>query len=233
MNFYSTTCLIAGITNLLLALFVLFNNPKRGLNIVFFLLGISLSGWSFGYLGIFFASIEDIALKWLIIPKIFVPFIPITYFHFSLIIIEDHKNSNRNIYIAGYIITLLLVIFDLLKGIIVQGVKFLPEYDFYFPGVGRFHFLFDLIFIFLIGYGTYLLYNKYRLTRDAIEKKQLLYLLIGICIGIAGGISDVFLEYSIQTYQIYPLGHLANILCDGAIIYAITNYRLMNIHVRF
>ncbi len=194
------------------------------MNRVFFILGLCLSSWSFGYLGISISGTEDVALYWLVLPKIFVPFILPTFLLFSLIITENYKGINRKICVFGYIFSLIIVTFDLKGEFIVQGVKFVHEYGFYFTVVGRFHPLFDLASIFFTGYGMYLLGRRYKITKDIIEKSQLRCLLVGVSIGLLGVTTNVLLELGIR---VYPLGHLAKVFYNLVIIYAIGKYRLM------
>lgn len=224
MSIYSCMCLLAGITNLGLALFVLWKNHKRCLNWIFSLLGLSLSSWSFGLYGMSVADTVDSAVFWMRFGSL-IHWVPIFYFHFSMRITKDFRPKNRILLWLGYFLTVILQILDLL-GLIVEPYKSEVYNLGYYPKAKPLFLLFGLLFVTLIGRGVGLLWKRYKLTTYLIEKNRLKHLLIAITISLLGGISNFLLLSGIS---IYPIGHLTNVFYTLVVAYALVQYRLMDI----
>ncbi|MEW6606846.1 MAG: ATP-binding protein [bacterium] len=237
---HSNYYLLVTSATLLLAFFVLFRNPKKKVNQIFFLLELCISVWGLEYavLSLIPKENEILALNCLIIPKIGIPFIYSTFFHFSLIITKSKRNIHWNICKIGYIFSFIQMLLSFVpeKGFIVKGVIH-TQYGFY-PVAGEWYFFNIFNLLFFLCYGILLLFRKWWVTKDRIEKRRLLYLWMGVIIAFVGGSANTVVAYNpthalaMRFPLIYPLGHIIVFLSTLFISYGIFKYRLMDIIVR-
>lgn len=224
MLIYSWLAFISAVADLSIATFVLFNNFRRITNRIFFLLGIALTIWSIGFLGLCIATDQNLIDFWIKTFYIGLSFVPPLYYHFIVISTDNQKKLNRFFVFLGYWFSGFFVLL-LTLGYISSGSTHF--FQFYFPRAGRGYTLFALNYIFFTGYGTYLLLKKYRLSSSPLEKKQLFYIFIGVIIAVIGSVSNVLVAMGIK---ILPFGHLAIAFCMVLVSYGIVGYRLIDIH---
>ncbi len=229
---HSIIYLFAFSLHLLLGIFVWCKNPKIQVNEIFFRLELCLSIWGLGY-GILSLVKSIYAAQWgLILPRIFIPFIFSTYFHFSLIITRRYEGVHRVFCRISYLVSGSLAILDLCTKCIVSGVAF-SQFG-YYPVAGRLYPLFLFSLISFILYGTIMLIIRWRTTKNPVEKKRLFLLWLGILIALGGGLINAFLVYhSIVRVPPWPyLGHLISTFYAIIVAYAIFKYKLMDIVIR-
>jgi len=97
MNFYAISALINLVTSLILGGFTFFKNPKRAINISFFLLTIAISVWSLAYFLWQISDTYDTALLWTRILSIGSTLIPLFYLQWILLVLgllKDKKKIN-------------------------------------------------------------------------------------------------------------------------------------------
>lgn len=224
MNFYAFSALVNLLTSFLLASFVLYKNVRSRLNIAFAIFAGCAFVWSFGYFFWQISENADTALFWSRILMAGAIFLPVTYYHLVLEVVQ-FTNKKRKFLRASYFLFLLFLIIDLTP-YFINRVEKVSSFDFWpLPGFA-FH-IFLAIWFFYVIYSSYLLYTKYKITQG-VKKEQVKYVLAGIVIGFIGGSTNYFLWYKI------PIPPIANILASvyvGTTAYAIVRHRFMDIRV--
>ncbi|MEW6617831.1 MAG: GAF domain-containing protein [bacterium] len=240
-NFYFLTAFI----NFGLAIFVWVQNPKRVINWVFAGLGLCLGIWGLEYAGVSLIETKEefnpfLAILsfgfpktfYLALPKIAIPFIYSTFFHFILIITNNYKGIHRWASRAGYIFSVVLAILGLMY-INVDLVHF-PSSEYYYPQVSAplyILILFLIVFFIFPAYGTVLMVRKGFLTQKRAEKRKLILLSVGVVVAMIGGIVNVLLVYIFKLPALI-IEHLMAVFFPLMVGYAIFKYRLMEIVVR-
>lgn len=224
MNFYAVSALINLFASLILGGIVYFKNRRAHINISFALFTASVAFWSFGYYFWQISTTNEAALLWSRILMAGAIFIPVTYFHFVIVLV-DLFPKRKKFLILSYFIFFLFFLSDFTP-LFVNRIESLYSFEFW-PLPGPAYHVFLLIWFAYVIYSTFLLFQKYKLSQG-ITKEQLKYIFIGMTVGFAGGSTNYFLWYKI------PVPPFANILVSvyvGAIAYAIIRYRLMDIRL--
>ncbi len=244
-NFY----FFAAFINLGLAIFVLVQNPKRVINCVFAGLEFCLSVWGLEYAGVsliktkeevnLFLAILSFGFPktfYLTLPKIAIPFIYSTFFHFVLIITNNNKGVHRWVSRIGYISSVVLAILGLMY-ININLVHFSSS-KYYYPQISAPLYLlipFLIAFFIFTAYGAVLMCRKCFLTQNRAEKRKLILLSVVVVVVIVGGIVNALLVYISKLPAlswIYITGHLIAVFFSLMVGYVIFKYRLMEIVVR-
>lgn len=224
MFYYVLTGLINAITSTILGLVVYFSNRRNALNKSFALFCLSVAMWSWAY--IFWPGAPDktTALFWFRVLHIGAIFIPVCYFHFTIVLLNLYQQKKR-ILQFGYLIAFIFLIFDFTPLFIKNMV---PRLSFEYwgePGI-LYHF-FLLMFFGYAVYCWYLLFKTYRKSTGAIHE-QIKYVLAGTLIGFIGGSTNYPLWYNIP---ILPLGNGLVAVYVILVAYAITKHYLFGIRV--
>lgn len=225
MNIFALFGFINGISGVIFGLLVYSKNPKNLVNRIFGLMSLSLAVWAFSY-GFWFLSQEkEIALFWTRLLSLGSTFIPITFFHWILALL-NLKKKRKTIIITGYIFTFVLALFSF-SSLYVKTVT--PKLSFLWwpePGI-----LYNLYFIGgylgIVGYACYELLRNYKISTGRLHE-QIKYIFLAIGIGFGGGATNFFLWYDIP---IPPYGNFLVFLYPFILSYAIVKYRLMDIRV--
>lgn len=208
--------LFSAIFIFILGYYVFLKDSKRNLNRVFFLLSLAATFWAISSLGFRINEIpigitEKELFKMITKEKIKVynilneigwfgiAFLPSIFLHLNLIITKKKKFLEKY-FLLPYFISLvffLITVYDALKGI---GEKVYP----YFYGS------FTLFFSFCLLISFIFLLKEYFVLKSPLEKRKLVYFLIGTLIpGIFGSILDIFFpffkygQYVGSTYSLY------------------------------
>lgn len=224
MNFYAFSALINFLTSLLLGGFVFYKNKKGRVNIAFALFSGSVAFWSFGYFFWQMSTTAEMALFWSRMFMAGAVFIPITYFHFILVLTELF-GKRKKFLLFSYLIFFIFFLFDFTP-LFVNRIEHVFSYEFW-PLPGPVYHIFLIVWFAYVIYATYLLFNKYKNSQGTI-RSQIKYVFIGMIVGFAGGSTNYFLWYKI------PVPPVANILVSvyvAAIAYSIIKYRLMDIRI--
>jgi len=220
---------ISGITNGLVALsfgvLIAFKNWREMANRVFFLMTLSLAVWSFGYWQWLLAGNADLALFWVRVFSAGSLFIPVFYFHWVLLFLQEEKN-HKPLIGAVYIFALSLLLFSFFNSsLFIQGVEKKLFFDFWpRPGV-LYGFYVNVIYFGLVAYSFYLLIKHYRRSRLGEQRGRILYILLGAFIGFGGGATNFFLWYDIP---IPPFGNFLVAFFPPLLAYSVIKHRLFN-----
>ncbi len=223
MNLFALSGFINGISGAIFGGLVFFKNPKRLINRTFGLMTLSLVVWSFSY-GFWLLSREkQLALFWVHLLSLGSTFIPITFLHWILTLLDLQKRR-KTILIIGYIFTFFLASFSF-SSFYIKNIK--PQLFFpWWPEPGPLYHVY-LVFGYLgmVGYACYELLKVYKTSRGHVHE-QIKYILLAIGIGFGGGATNFPLWYGIP---FPPYGNFLVFLYPFILAYAIARYRLMNI----
>ncbi len=206
---------------LFLGIFVFLKNKKSKLNLIFFLLSVSVTVWLFSTFMMFISKTDSQAIFWDRTVYLGVIFIPILMYHFGL---AFSKTRNPKILYLGYSLAVIFVVLSR-TNYFVSG---LFEYRWGVHSQAQiFH------HIFLIYFSIYLflfysnLYRYYRNTKISIEHNQAKYIFIAFLI-LLFGVIGYLPAYGIG---VYPFAYLSGAVFVAIFAYAILKYRLMDIQV--
>jgi hypothetical protein len=224
MLFYAITGLINGVGSAFVGLFVWLKNKKEILNKIFGLMCLSIVVWSFSYFIWQMSTTKESALFW---PRALMAgsiFIPVTYLHVILVLLNLHRTKKRFL-VSSYIFALALFALNFTP-LIVKNVA--PELYFpYWPKPGIFFHFYHLMFLSFAGYGIVLLFKAYWQT-TGIKQAQIKYVLVASIIGFLGGATNHFLWYGIP---VPPYWNALVALFPIIITYAILKHYLFEIKV--
>jgi signal transduction histidine kinase len=227
MNFYAVSALINLATSLILGGFTFFKNPKRAINVSFFLLTISISVWSLAYFLWQVSDSYESALLWTRILSIGSTLIPILYLQWILLVLGLLKDKKRLfLLIFGYLATAVFLYFSF-SNLFVKEVA--PELGFkFFPKAGPVYSIYlAFSYVGLVGYGLVeLIRNYYK--RKGVIRYQIKYIILATLISFIGGATNFFLWYDVP---IPPVGNILVALYTIILFYAMAKYRLMDIRV--
>ncbi|MDI6717496.1 MAG: ATP-binding protein [Patescibacteria group bacterium] len=226
MQFYAITGLVNAVASTLIGIFVYFNK-KESINRAFAIFSFSVAFWSYGY---FLWQISDSgsgALFWSRVLMAGAIFIPPTFFHFILTLLDRNKEKIKTV-IFSYLLFSIFLIFDFtnlfVKGVSPKaGFRFWPE-----PGI-VFH-IFLAFWMFYVFYSLFMLYKGYLASTDETRKIQIKYIFLGMFFGFFGGVTNYFLWYNIP---ILPLGNSLVVLFVVAVAYATLKLKLFNFDFKF
>lgn len=225
MKIFAISALINCVVAIGFAVFVISRNWRIKSNRLYFLLGCSVSFWSFGYWQWQLSSNYSSALFWVRILSIGSTMIPVFYFHWITIILERDEKEKKVILFA-YILAFIILLFSFSQ-LFIKDVR--PKMTFPFwpdPGV-LYHFYLAYVYCILVAYSIFLLIRDF--FRSVGEKKaQIIYVLIGSIVGFGGGIFNFFLWYDIP---ILPYGNFLVVLYPFFLGYALLKYHLFEVKV--
>jgi len=216
---------ITTVINFILSIVILSRGFKVLVNVLFGLLTLTVGLWAFSIIGFYsidpFFSTADF---WINMSHSSALFLALIFFYFSLSF-PFNLIKKRGVLIVP-LIPFLLVIFYLFNtnSIIgsVSGIKYEINFGYIFYGI-----LVGLYFF--IGY--FFLFSQYRKAKNAIQKKQVLYVFVGSVIAsFLATITDLTLPI-LGNFNYTWLGPIFSLLLIISISIAILRHHLFNIKV--
>lgn len=224
-SFFIFLSLVVLSSNLILTSFFLFEKKKRALGKMFFLLELCISLWLLSGIILPFLSKKTYLHFWMeffYLGLIF--FIPL-FFHFVLLLTSDFTSINKRILQAAYGISGALAVIDLFgllfKEIIYKGIFYYPQATLIYP-------IYGLTTLFFIGYGIYLLYEKYRLVQNPFKKTQIYIAFISGCIVCVATLSHILSSLEVK---IHSVDFFLYIVFNLIINFATIKYRLTEVNL--
>ncbi len=223
-TFFALSGFFNGVTSFVLGVIVLLKNRRRNVNQIYFLFNLSITFWSIGYIFWPLSHTRESTLFWFQILHYGAVFIPVTYYHFVLMLTEQLVKRRQSLTI-GYLLALFFALLIPSRFFIRDMVpKFALEF-WAVPGV-LYHF-------FLLCFFTYVIMSLTLLWKEMArsggrKRDQYRHVFLATLIGYAGGSTNYPLWYGIP---IYPVGNILVTLYVGIIAYAIVRYRLMDINL--
>ena len=225
LNLFSISGLVLSLTCFVLLLMIL-KFGTRKLHYIWALFNISLIIWGSFAFAIGKTSNEDLVFLLWKIAHIGIILIPILFFHVIYLLCElNQKKTLLIIYFQGAFF--LALNFFGSKDIFISAPKLIFQSFYYFTAGVMYH-LFFAVWIAIVFYGILQLFIAYRKAAGGIRRNQILYFLVGLCVGFSGGLTNFFPIYDLK---IYPVGNFAIPLYCVIATYAIMRYRLMDIHL--
>ncbi|MBL7142487.1 MAG: GAF domain-containing protein [Candidatus Pacebacteria bacterium] len=222
MNVYAFTALINAVASFIAGFFVYFRARKTPINRSFMFFSLSVAIWSLNYFFWQIAKDENSALFWSKALMAGAIFIPVSYFHFIVNLLNIVKEKKKSL-IIGYVLCFIFLFLDFTP-FFIKGVA--PRLSFaYWPEPGLAFHPFLLMFFLYAIYSWYLMFKSYRKT-IGMKREQIKYVLIGTFIGFLGGSTNYLLWYNIP---VSPFGNGLVALYVLLVAYAIARYRLMDI----
>lgn len=226
MSIFVISQFLTAFTSFLLGFLVFLKNKHSKENILWFMVGTSVSLWSFS-LGMEVSSENySTALFWNKILNLGAILIPIFFYHFIAVFLNKERDQKRSIFL-GYVLSILLIIvLFVFTNLFIKGVP--PKAGFkYWVEIGPNYYYFFLFFIIYILRGLYLLLKTIKESSDVIQKMQAKYILAAIFAGFCGGITNFFP----QLFNIYPFGSYFVMLYVIIVSYAVFKHQLFNIKI--
>lgn len=219
-----TYCIITAFINALagvvLGLSVLLKGPRNRRNHVFAWFTASFVVWSWFYVRWQLAGSEEEALRLARVLTGASIFIPITYFHFVIRLVE----KNRSVEIAvGYLLALGVSAFTFTPWL-VESVE--PRLMFpHWPQKGPVFYPYILIFGYYTVRAWVLSFQGYRAATHW-RRKQLGYVCLSTMIGWIGGLTNFLLWFEIP---VPPVGNGLALVYIGGVSYAMMRFRLVDV----
>lgn len=229
MNYLVINFIIALIatflTSLFLGILVFLRGPKN-INKSFALFSFGICWWSFFQTLVLISSDALSALIWMRAEKIAVIFTSTFLLHFT---IDFLKIKNRNLLLKiSYFLSFFFAILCPTNLIIAKvSPKFFLKF-FGSPGI-LYHYPIG-IFCLSMLYCFWKMFQEFKISLGE-RKNQIGYLLFGLSLAFAGGISNVLLVYNINIPFLNPFATYAVPLYVAITAYAIIRHRLMDINI--
>ncbi|GEM_PF-2065177 len=224
MIFYT---LVTGLTALLglgLGLFVYFHRPHTPLKISWVIFSYTIGFWSLGYFISLASGSYQTAITASRLSHASGAFIPITFFHFVLILLR-RQAEKRKILIAGYMLGTILFLFCFTP-FVVRDV--IPKMGIrYYPDWGPLYTVYAATYLVFVGYACLLMILAMNITKG-LEQRRIIYLFTASVLGFSGGISLFLLIFNIP---FPPYGSALICLYPIIMSYSIVKHQLMEIEV--
>ncbi|RMH07902.1 MAG: GAF domain-containing protein [Nitrospirae bacterium] len=220
MNFFAFSGLVNGLAATGLALLVYRRAPHDLRHQTFGRFGLAVAFWSYGYCGWQLAGTREAAVWWVHILTLGAIWIPVSYLHHVLALLNRIHLSRRFLRI-NYA---LAVAFSLISFTPFFIRDYQPEAIFpFWPKAGILFHPFLLWWGGLAIWAIVLLYTAFR-RETGFRRVQLLYVLIGSTVGYLGGATNFPLWYDIP---ILPYGTILITFYIATVAYTLLRYRLM------
>ena len=226
MEIYAISGLINGITAISLGLLVLFRGWKSRVNQLFALMTFSYSLWSICYWQWLLSHDLIRASLWMYTDSIGSIFIPIFFFHWITVFLNEERK--HTIFIVAIYLVGMLCLFLNSSRLFIDGFSHKLFFDFW-PNAGSLYWIYIMgIYVVPVFYGLFLLLRAYKCTLSSVFKHQIIYIVVATVIGFGGGLTNFFLWYGVM---IPPYGDFITALFPFLLAYAILKHHLFNIKV--
>jgi signal transduction histidine kinase len=228
MTAHALSALISSIFCFVLAIFILVNNPKRGLNRIYFFTDMLLGVWTFS--SFIMWQVDNIHFAILVnkINYVFAVFQPVLFAHLFYEFL-GYKKRKKLVYYS-YVFSSILAVLSctpyFISGIERAGPDFLflPKPNIIFSIFVCYQYILCCVVYFEA-------LQEYRGLKSSKKKNSLFYLMVGTAVGFIGFTLFMIIVYRVNT----PLRHIAHdyfiIGYSGIIAYAIVKHQLMDIQV--
>ncbi|RJR31181.1 hypothetical protein C4569_03055 [Candidatus Parcubacteria bacterium] len=215
------------IINIILGIFILFNNRKKRANIFFGAIVFCFAIWSFSFYMRNKVSTPDDIFFWVKISNGIMSFIPILFFYFSLTFSHTKITLNKII----KFLLILLPLFFVITGIFNLVAKGVEENSGQFRAIpGKIFITFSLYFVFFCILSFYNLVSSYRKS-EGIYKLQIKYFFVGSFFTTLITIVANLILPGLGIPNLSKLGPSSTVIIVLFTAYAITRYRLMDIRL--
>ncbi|MDD5590149.1 MAG: histidine kinase N-terminal 7TM domain-containing protein [Candidatus Portnoybacteria bacterium] len=220
ISYYALAALINGIASTFLGILVYRNKKKDAANLGFLFFCVCVSFWSYSYFIWQISTTAESALFWTKMLMAGAIFVPATYLHFVLGLLEKASQKKKTI-IFVYLIFSIFLVLDFTSSNFITGVS--PALSFKFwPQRGVLYSLFLSIWSFFMFFSIFLLYKDFRKS-TGMKRTQIKLVLIGFATSLIGALTNFPLWYDIP---IPPIGNITTVAYMGLTAYSILRHRL-------
>ena len=222
LYYYPLSALINALASTVVCIVAIRKNFRSELNRTFSFFSFSVAFWSYCYFFWQISTDYESALFWSRALMAGAIFIPSTFLHFSLTVV-DRRAKYLKVIRFWYLVSLAFLISDFTP-YFISDVKQRLEFRFW-PSPGFFYAPFLLMFAGLTIYAHILMFKRYRML-SGVERNRIKYVFLGTAIGFLGGSTNYLLWYDIP---VPPVGNALVAVYVAMIAYATIRYRLMDI----
>lgn len=224
MLYYKLSAIINFISSTFVCIVAISNCPKSKINKAFISFSSTIAIWSFFYFFWLNSKSYQSALAYSRTLTAASIFIPVTFSHFGLCLLNKVK-TYKTLLISAYLLSLALFM-SCFTRLIVIDVK--PQLIFpYWPTAGKAYIAYITLYFSLPGWTLLKLYSHYIKLSD-YRHNQIRLVFLGIIISTLGGATNFFLWYNIQ---IPPIGNILVSFYPFLFLYSIIKYQLMDIKI--
>jgi len=224
LAYYAFSGLLNFIASFMLAIFVLYKNPKLRVNRIFFVFALVAACWGLFHF-LWLSTLENVSLAdfYLRTVMLFVIFIPASFTHFILDFLKVDNNGKINA--SNYLVSLVIGS-TVYTQLFAKNMGTFLVFPFWLEPGPIFHFH-------LIHFLCNIIYSHILMVRaikhhSGIFRNQIFYVFVGTAIGYTAGVLNYCPWYRISIPPF--LNPLVSIYVAFA-TYAIVKYRLMDIKV--
>lgn len=232
INLFSLTSMFTSFVALFFGSFVYLNNRSSAVNRLWLLFSLVFAAWSFSNGLLTMTTNKAIAGMIDRVGHLAAMFVPVTFLHFAVRLVEDRITGVRRTILAlGYVSTgsfAALGLLELLFGgnILLREVRPILSFA-YFTQAGEIYPIFFCVFLGLASYAMFVLLDGYRMAAG-LRRNQIMYMLLASIIGFSGGMTNFLPAFGVN---VYPYGNYVVPLYIFAMGYAIIRFRLMDVEV--
>lgn len=222
VSLFAVACL-----NLGLASFTLLRGPRKPLNLLFFILGLTLSLWTVSHGIAISVSTDSAALLWTRLIMIGPIILPMLFGVFTRFLPGKKFKCGRGFLsfhgcLAG-LFFLLLPTSAMIKDAVVA------EWGIRWSGGWAFN-LYSIYYLVFMGDGLRVIIRKLKSAKTA-ERMQLLYVAIGATVSILFGLLASMLLPILGIYELNKFGPAGTLVMVGSFSYAIVRYGLLDVNL--
>ena len=222
MTVHKLVPLVALGLNLLLLGSALAADRRGSRNIVFAYLAACLALWNLGVFGLRWTAEADTALLWQRILHVGVIPIPVLFYHYVLVFLEQPR---RRLLAIGYALGACFLALSATPAFI-GGVRETPWG--FVPAAGPLYAPFFVFFQSYLVVGLVRLVVAYRRQTSSFRRNRTALVIVGVLVSLLGGAVD-FVRFILDWGWLYPIGIPTNAFFALALGVAIVRYRLMDV----
>ena len=211
-GFLGASVLLNGVASIIAGALVYLENRKNIVNKTFAIFCFFMAFWSFGYFFPLVQYSEKLSLLSFQLLHVGALFIAVSHLAFVCAFLGIKR---RKAVMIGYLINLIVLFFIPTKFFISSVV---PKFDFnYWADIGLLYSVWLIIFQCYILYSVYLLVTFYRKS-TGIQKRHIMYILLGDVITFSFGSTNFFLFYNINIAPYLTIFASAQVIAFAYII---------------
>lgn len=229
MNAINLLLIAIAVLNLFLSLLLFIRNPKNLVNIFFSLFVLTGALWPISISFFRMSADANSAVFWGKVIYISGGLVPATFLYFAYIFTKKHFPS----FIYSLFSTLVPLIFMatlLFSNLWIKDINF--NFDKTTLILGPIYIGWVIYFMVFMGYGCFILWNKYRMT-SGLEKTQLGYILLAMLFPMIGALPFNIILPFWGAFQLIFIGPFFLTIMFSIIGYAIIRHRLFDMRFAF
>ncbi|MDP3957967.1 MAG: ATP-binding protein [bacterium] len=220
--------IITGVMNVLLGALIYLKRRESLANQLYTLNIIFITWWVVAM--VIFRSAAESLLFWTMVLYVTPTFIASSFLYFSYFFPSGEKRHSYRRLAVLVGLNAAIVVLILTPGLILKGVSHVPGSE---PVIefGPWYVLYAAYISGFFLYGLIILFFKYLHSKDHIERRQLIYLLVGYLIASNLAMATNLILPWLGYYELNWLGQVLTLFMVGPVTYAIYRHNLFNMKV--